>query len=145
MEGFVFGLAIFVTVGQLPKLFGLKKGSGDTISQFVRLVAHLGSASWTTFAVGAVALVLLFTLDRVPGGLVVLAAGIVVSWALHLDAHGVDTVGKVPAGLPSLHGLNLSVHDLWVLLPGAAGLMLVIFSGALGAELRGQVRLPARP
>jgi MFS superfamily sulfate permease-like transporter len=26
MEGFVFGLAIFVTVSQLPKLFGLKKG-----------------------------------------------------------------------------------------------------------------------
>jgi hypothetical protein len=25
MEGFVFGLAIFVTVGQLPKLFGLEK------------------------------------------------------------------------------------------------------------------------
>ncbi|HUN30958.1 MAG TPA: SulP family inorganic anion transporter, partial [Trebonia sp.] len=84
MEGFVFGLAIFVIVGQLPKLFGLKKGSGDTISQFVHLLAHLGSASWTTFAVGAVALVLLFTLDRVPrvpGGLVVLAAGIVGSWA----------------------------------------------------------------
>ena len=139
MEGFVFGLAIFVIVGQLPKLFGLKKGSGDTISQFVHLVAHLGSASWTTFAVGAVALVLLFTFDRVPrvprvpGGLVVLAAGIVVSWALNLDAHGVDTVGKVPAGLPSLYGLDLSVHDLWVLLPSAAGLMLVIFSEALGA------------
>ena len=136
MEGFVFGLAIFVTVGQLPKLFGLKKGSGDTISQFVHLVAHLGSASWVTFAVGAVALAALFTLDRVrrvPGGLVVLAAGILVSWALHLDAHGVDTVGKVPAGLPSLHGLDLSVHDLWVLLPSAAGMMLVIFSEALGA------------
>lgn len=28
MEGFVFGLAIFVTVSQLPKLFGLKKGPG---------------------------------------------------------------------------------------------------------------------
>ncbi len=31
MEGFVFGLAIFVTVSQLPKLFGLKKGPGDTV------------------------------------------------------------------------------------------------------------------
>jgi SulP family sulfate permease len=28
MEGFVFGLAIFVTVGQLPKLFDLAKGPG---------------------------------------------------------------------------------------------------------------------
>ena len=42
MEGFVFGLAIFVTVSQLPKLFGLEKGSGDTIAQFVHLIGHLG-------------------------------------------------------------------------------------------------------
>src|ERR1700683_1868777 len=82
MEGFVFGLAIFVAVGQLPKLFGLAKGPGDTIRQLVHLLGHLGNASWVTFAVGAVALGLLFALDRVPrvpGGLVVLAAAIVVS------------------------------------------------------------------
>ena len=136
MAGFVFGLAVFVAVGQLPKLFGLAKGPGDTISQFARLLAHLGGASWVTFAVGAVALALLFALDRlkgVPGGLVVLAAAIAVSTALHLDRHGVGTVGKVPAGLPSVHALGLRASDLWVLLPSAAGMMLVIFSEALGA------------
>jgi hypothetical protein len=78
MEGFVFGLAIFVTVSQLPKLFGLKKGPGDTIRQLVYLIAHLGDTSLTTLAVGAVALVLLFALERylprLPGGLVVLVA-----------------------------------------------------------------------
>jgi Sulfate permease family/STAS domain len=78
MAGFVFGLAIFVTVSQLPKLFGLKKGPGDTVRQFGYLVAHLGQASLTTFAVGAVALILLFALERylprLPGGLIVLGA-----------------------------------------------------------------------
>jgi len=53
-----------VTVSRLPKLFGLKKGPGDTVRQFGYLVAHLGQASLTTFAVGAVALVLLFALER---------------------------------------------------------------------------------
>jgi sulfate permease, SulP family len=43
MEGFVFGLAIFVTVSQLPKLFGIEKGSGDTIKQFIHLTGHLGT------------------------------------------------------------------------------------------------------
>ena len=38
MEGFVFGLAIFVTVSQLPKLFGIEKGDGDTIRQFAHLL-----------------------------------------------------------------------------------------------------------
>jgi SulP family sulfate permease len=134
MDGFVFGLAIFVAVSQLPKLFGLAKGPGDTIRQFAHLVTHLGETSWATFAVGAVALALLFTLDRVrrvPGGLVVLAGAIVVSTVFHLDRHGVAVVGQVPAGLPSLHGLDLGVSDPWVLLPSAAGMMLVIFSEAL--------------
>ncbi len=136
MEGFIFGLAIFVTVGQLPKLFGLPKGDGDTIRQFVHLVTNLGDASWATFAVGAVALGLLFALDRVrgvPGGLVVLVGAIVVSSALHLDQHGVETVGKIATGLPSVEVAHFSPNDLWVLLPSAVGMMLVIFSEALGA------------
>src|SRR5499427_1716228 len=137
MEGFVFGLAIFVTVSQLPKLFGLKKGPGDTIRQFIYLIAHLGDASLATFAVGAVALVSLFALERfvprVPGGLVVLVAAIAISAGLGLSGHGVDVVGKIPTGLPSVSWPHLTVSDLWVLLPSAGGMMLVIFSEALGA------------
>jgi hypothetical protein len=45
MEGFIFGLAIFVTVGQLPKIFGIAKGPGDTIRQFIHVQGHLGGAS----------------------------------------------------------------------------------------------------
>jgi MFS superfamily sulfate permease-like transporter len=136
MEGFIFGLAIFVTVSQLPKVFGLAKGPGDTIRQFIHLLAHLGGTSWVTFAVGVLALGLLFALDRVPrvpGGLVVLVGAIIISTAFDLDHHGVITVGKVAAGLPSVHAARLSVSDLWVMLPSAVGMMLVIFSEALGA------------
>ena len=125
MEGFVFGLAIFVTVSQLPKLFGLKKGSGDTIRQFFHVLASLDSASWVTFAVGAVALALLFGLERlvprVPGGLVVLVMGIAFSAVLGLSGHGVATVGKIPTGLPSVAWPQLKASDLWALLSSAVG------------------------
>lgn len=60
MEGFVFGLAIFVTVSQLPKLFGIKKGTGDTIAQFLHPLGHLGDTNGATFAIGASTLALLF-------------------------------------------------------------------------------------
>ena len=136
MEGFIFGLAIFVTVGQLPKIFGIAKSPGDTIRQFIHVLGHLGGASWATFAVGILALGLLFALDRVPqlpGGLVVLLGAIVISTVFQLDHHGVATVGKVAAGLPSVHAVRLSGSNLWVLLPSAAGVLLVIFSEALGA------------
>jgi sulfate permease, SulP family len=105
--------------------------------QFGYLVAHLGHASLTTFAVGAVALVLLFMLERylprLPGGLIVLAAAIVLSAGVGLSGHGVKVVGTIPTGLPGVSWPALKLGDLWVLLPSAAGMMLVIFSEALGA------------
>ncbi len=137
MAGFIFGLAIFVTVSQLPKLFGLEKGDGDTVRQFAHVVKNLGSASVVTLVVGVAALALLFGLERyiprVPGGLVVLAAGIAISAAFDLSSHGVATVGKIPSGLPTIISEHITVSELWVLLPSAVGMMLVIFSEALGA------------
>jgi sulfate permease, SulP family len=137
MEGFVFGLAIFVTVSQLPKLFGIKKGSGDTINQFVHLIGHLGDMHAATLAVGAGALVLLFGVERfaprAPGGLLALVAGIVISASLGLVHHGVEIVGHVPSGLPTPAVPGIRSGDVAPLLAAAAGWLLVIFSESLGA------------
>jgi MFS superfamily sulfate permease-like transporter len=106
VAGFVFGLAIFVTVKQLPKLLGIEGGEGDTLRQLAHVITHLGDTNGATLVVGACALVLLFGVERfvpkVPGGLVALVAGIVISGALDLASHGVAIVGKVPSGLPSV-------------------------------------------
>ena len=137
MEGFVFGLAVFVTVSQLPKLFGIEKGSGDTIKQFVDLLGHLGDTSAATLAVGAGALVLLFALERlapkVPGGLVALVLGIAVSSIFSLSSHGVKIVGHVPSGLPTPGIPHVRGSDVLPLITAAGGLLLVIFSESLGA------------
>ncbi|MBB2940645.1 high affinity sulfate transporter 1 [Actinoplanes lutulentus] len=137
MAGFVFGLAIFVTVSQLPKIFGIEKGHGDTVEQFGHLVTSLGSTSMVTLAVGAGALVLLFGLERfaprVPGGIVALVLGIVISSVFGLAGHGVATIGAIPTGLPSIGFPDLHAGDLWVLVPSALGMVLVMFSESLGA------------
>ena len=137
IEGFVFGLAIFVTVGQLPKLFGIKKGSGDTIAQFVHLIAHLGDTSAATLAVGAGALGLLFAVERlapkIPGGLVALVLGILLSSAFSLSSHGVKIVGHVPSGLPTPGVPSVHSADIAPLVAAAGGMLLVIFSESLGA------------
>ncbi len=137
MEGFVFGLAIFVTVSQLPKLFGIKKGSGDTIAQFVHLIGHLGDTSAATLAIGATALALLVAIERlaprIPGGLVALLLGILVSSAFSLSTHGVEIVGNVPSGLPTPRIPSVRIADIAPLLAAAGGMVLVIFSESLGA------------
>jgi SulP family sulfate permease len=137
VEGFVFGLAIFVTVKQLPKLFGIPGGTGDTIRQFAHVVTHLGETSGATLIVGASALTLLFGIERfapkVPGGLLALALGILLSSALHLSNHGVAIVGKVPSGLPSVGVPSVPSENITTLLAAAGGMLLVIFSESLGA------------
>jgi sulfate permease, SulP family len=137
MEGFVFGLALFVTVSQLPKLFGIEKGTGDTVGQFLHLLGHLGDTSWATLAVGVATLVLLFGVElyapRVPGGLLALVLGIAISAALDLSSHGVAIVGTVPSGLPSVSVPHIAASDVAPLMAAAAGMALVIFSESLGA------------
>src|SRR5512135_1076519 len=88
MDGFVMGLAFFVAVGQLNKLFGVPKPEGNTVQKFFGIIQEVPQANWITFAVGAAALALLFLLPRwskkSPAGLVVLLASIGLSTALDL-------------------------------------------------------------
>jgi high affinity sulfate transporter 1 len=137
MESFVFGLAIFVTVKQLPKLFGIEEGGGNTIAQLVHVIGHLGDTSGATLAVGVATLALLFGVERfaprVPGGLLALALGIAVSEALSLSTHDVAVVGHVPSGLPTPGVSSIDGGDVPALLAAAGGMVLVIFSESLGA------------
>ena len=52
MEGFVFGLAIFVTVSQLPEALRDREGRRRPIQQLGHLIRNLGDTSLATFAVG---------------------------------------------------------------------------------------------
>ena len=137
LEGFIFGLAIFVSVKQLPKLFGVESGEGDTIRQLGHLLRNLGDTSGATLLVGVAALALLFGLEelapKVPGGLVALVLGILLSSVFHLSSHGVAIVGKVPSGLPSVGAPHIARENIYPLVAAAGGMLLVIFSESLGA------------
>ena len=114
MTGFVFGLAIYIAVSQVSKLFGLPRGHGDILYQLWHLIGQLGAANWVTFAIGAGALALLYVFSarapRAPAPLMIMAAG---SWwflSSRLgDEHGVQVVGVIHPGFPavSLPKVNL--------------------------------------
>lgn len=137
MDGFVMGLAIFVAVGQLNKLFGVPKPEGNTVQKIIGIIQELPEANWVTFAVGATALAILFILPRInkqiPAGLIVLFGYIILSGALSLGTtYGVEIVGTLPQGLPSLAFPQIS-WDAWLamVLP-AIGILLVTYSEGLG-------------
>jgi sulfate permease, SulP family len=137
MDGFVVGLAIFVAVGQLYKLFGVAKPEGNTVEKLIGVIKELPHANWVTFAVGAGALLLLFVLPKLskklPAGLVVLFAAIALSSALNLSqTHGVEVVGTLPQGLPALAIPRVPVTDMLAMVLPAIGVLLVAFSEGLG-------------
>ena len=139
MDGFVVGLALFVMVGQLNKLFGVAKPEGNTIEKFVGILKQLPEANWITFAVGITALALLFLLPRwnkkIPGGLVVLFGAIALSKALDLEGkYGVEVVGTLPQGLPSLVLPVVPLTTYLAMVLPAIGVLLLAFSEALGVS-----------
>ncbi len=91
MDGFIVGLAIFVAVGQLNKLFGVEKGEGNTFQKLFAIIKQLPEANWVTFAVGAGALALLFLMPRwnkkIPSGLLVLFGSIIISVVFQLNTN----------------------------------------------------------
>src|SRR5215469_6877619 len=137
MTGFVFGLAIYIAVSQIPKLFGLSRAHGETLYQLWHLVGQLGAANWVTFAIGAGGLALLYIIEarapRAPGPLMIMAAGILlVSVSRLADEHGVQVVGIVHPGLPIPSPPMANLDDVLDLLPGAFAITLFILSEALG-------------
>ena len=137
MDGFVTGLAIFVAVGQLNKLFGVEKGEGNVFQKLFAVIQQLPEANWAAFAVGAAALALLFLLPRwnkkMPAGLVVLFGSIITSVVLDLNAsYGVDVAGVLPQGLPSISLPEVPLSKITEMILPGIGIFLLAYSEALG-------------
>jgi anti-anti-sigma factor len=106
VTGFLFGAAIDVVIGELPKLTGTEVTGSNPIQELRSWFGSLGDANRATVLVGAVSLVVVFGLravaPRIPGALVLVVGGLLASRIFDLGEHGVALVGHVPRGLPTL-------------------------------------------
>ncbi len=137
LKGFIVGLALTIIIGQVPTLFGVEKGSGDFFQKLWDLITKLGDTHVLTLVVGGLSLALLVFLRRVvpavPGSLVVVLVSILAVSAFKLDQHGVEIVGHIQSGLPSLGFPSVGFHRFIDLLGDGIGIMLVGFAEGLGA------------
>jgi SulP family sulfate permease len=129
LEGFIVGLGLYIAIGQLPKVVGITKPSGDTLSVLVNTVAKVGSWEWSTVAVGLIGLLALFALARfapkLPGVIIVVIVSVLATKALDLQNHGVAIVGHVPTGFQFVSLSSVSASDVVHLLPGALAIVIV--------------------
>ena len=138
VTGFLFGAAIDVVIGELPKLTGTEVTGSNPIQELRSWLGTWGEAQQTTVVVGAVALAVVFGLraiaPRVPGALVLVVGGLLSAWLFDLGAKGVSLVGDVPRGLPSLEvpDVQLMLDNVSTVALAAVALVLVGFSQTAG-------------
>jgi sulfate permease, SulP family len=105
VTGFLFGAAIDVVIGELPKLTGTEATGSNPLQELWSWLGTLGDTDRATLVVGGAALAVVFGLrviaPRIPGALVLVVGGLLASRLFDLGARGVALVGEVPRGLPT--------------------------------------------
>ncbi|MFG1785266.1 SulP family inorganic anion transporter [Rhodococcus oryzae] len=149
LTGIKVGVGLTVAASQLPKLLGVPSDRDAT--GFFRVVwsalRQIGDANGATvlLAVGSIGALYAMAklVPRIPGPLVVVAAGIALVAFAGLDGRGVELIAEVPQGIP-LPGIP-SLDDIGALIPGALAIAAMAFletvSVARGVRRQGEPQI----
>jgi len=138
ITGFLFGAAIEVVVGELPKITGTSIDGANAWRKFGNWIVGLGDTDGATLLVGLISLVVIvgirFSPIKVPGALVLVIGGLAASVALDFQDSSIALVGDVPRGFaaPSLPSFDFVVSNFSTIGPAALGLLLIGFSQTAG-------------
>ena len=133
--GFKAGIGIVIVLDQVPKILGIHFPRGSFFHNLLAIARGAPEASLATLAVGIAMILLLVGIERflprAPAPLIAVAAGIIGARILGLQIHGVELVGHIPKGLPSITLPQFSLaQELW---PGALGIALMSFTETIAA------------
>jgi len=135
LVGFRAGIGLVIVVDQIPKILGIHFTRETFVQNVLSIVHHLPKTSLATLAVGLTIIVFLLGMERllpkVPAPPLAVAAAIAGVHLLHLQHRGVELVGHIPQGLPSLMMPDFSLIS--VLWPGALGIALMSFTETVAA------------
>jgi len=128
--GFLSGVGVRVACGQLGGMFGYPSAGRGPAAEVWNWARDLGHTSLGTLAVsGAVLLTMVLgprLVRRAPWALIAVIGATVADAALSLSAHGVSTIGAVPAGLPHLTWPGIPAGDYVKLAAAAFSVFVVI-------------------
>lgn len=142
-RGYLNGIALIVIISQLPKLLGFSIDSDHPLSDLWAIGTAIVQGGITPlaaiFGVGSLAVILSFKLllkDRIPGVLVAVVAGILVTTVFGLSG-SLPVVGKMPQGFPTPALGGIEWADVLALAAPALAIALIAFAdtGVLSRSL----------
>ncbi len=134
LVGFLTGVGVQVSLGEIGGMLGLPKGGHSPIGSLIHDLQHLRQTNFHTLAVAIAVLAIILGFHKIskkiPGALIAVIGAIIASWAINLASSGVATLGAVPRGLPrfGLPQVHLSTSLLMQLLPTAFAIFVVILA-----------------
>lgn len=132
ISGFTSAAALIIGISQLKHLLGVAIGRSHHIHEILlEAIEKIAEVNIPTLLIGLGGIALIIAVRKInrsiPGSLLAVAFGILVSWGFGLTGSGVKIVGEVPQGLPSFALPNFSFELLGTLLPIALTISLVSF------------------
>ncbi|MGA8571371.1 MAG: SulP family inorganic anion transporter [Desulfobaccales bacterium] len=134
LVGFLTGVGIQVSLGEIGGMLGVPKGGHTPIGHLIHDLQHIKQMNFQTLAVAIAVLAIILgsrkISRKIPGALIAVIGAILVSWAIDLAASGVVTLGMVPRGLPrfGVPFVPLSANLLMRLAPTAFSIFVVILA-----------------
>ncbi len=132
--GYMNGIALTVLIAQLPRLLGFEIESRGSLRDVVSIIGAVlegrGNAAAGTVGIATLAAILLLRrYPRVPGLLIAVATATVAVALLGLDrTAGLESLGTLPQGLPSLAWPWVGLADLGAIVVGGVTVALVSFA-----------------
>lgn len=132
VSGFTSASALIIAFSQFKHLLGVKVPNTNYLHEMIwAILQQVSVINWISVGIGLLGVLFVrytkkFT-EAVPGALLAVTAGILLTWGLGLEAYGVAIVGNIPQGLPQP---SLFIWDwtlVQTLLPTAAAISLVGF------------------
>lgn len=150
--GFMAAAPLIIGFSQLGNLLGFELEN----SEYVWILAvdawnQIGSVNIWALGIGLFGIALLIILKKLnplfPRALVLLAAGGAAVWFFNLERVGVDMIGSIPSGLPSIRMHSFSFGDIRELLPTAITLVLIQLMSvmSLGKTFANKYKYPLNP
>ncbi len=136
ISGFTSAAAIIIILSQLKHILGISVAGSNKIHQLVLNVYYnLGETNWVDFAIGLAGIILLIAFKKwkrnIPGILIIVVIGILAVFIFQLEYYGIELVGFIPQGLPSLSVPRIDFEILKELWPIAVALALVGYLEAI--------------